>query len=1141
MRMALQYIFGGAGSGKTAWCQQEIAAKIKTGGARQSLIYIVPEQFTLESEKQLCNAISGGAIMNLEVLSFQRLAYRLFAETTGPNGKTLDDAGKHMLLQKITLELANELHFFGKAATKQGFIDNLSAAIREFFQYCVDPQRLLEAALAVEDKEGLRLKMLDLHKLYSRYVQTLQAGYISTEHALDFVPARIDASSFLVGASIWVDGFNGFTPQEYNMIARLMAKADKLTVTLTVKSDRIAHDNLKAVDPFYETKTTVNQLTRLARENNIAIEPPVYLTETPRFQTFPELAFLEKNFFNYHRNHYPGPVANIALHAAQNIHGEITHAANTIMDMAQNQGFHYHHIALVSAGSPEVERAVASVFTAYGIPYFVDKKSSILAHPLTELIRAAVDVAAYHWTYEGVFRFLKTTLTPLTRDEVDTLENYVLAYGIKGFKWTNPDMVWQHGFEEGFFDESFIQQCRGKVTAALSPFTGVCSGNKTATVKAYAMGLFHMLAQLQVPEALARWAEEAAARGEQVVARQHTQIWGKVTDLFEKLVDILGNVVVTPKAFGQILEAGFNATDMGLIPPCQDQVVVGDLERSRLPDIKALILVGVNEGILPGIKKEIGLFADDERLLLRRMGMELAPDSRRKSYEEQLLIYEGLMKPTQRLVLSYSQGTLAGKSMRPSALIATIKRLFPALAETKEQDMPPAQLPVPLLGEMGALLRTFGRSETPPGHLWEAYAFLKNHPQYRHQLSAMERLRFNQATALALNSGLLDKHRPYSVVPTSISRLEQYVRCPFAYFVQYDLKAAPRKLYEAGAVDYGNFFHLLLEAVALKLAQEGKSFRSLAEADIEPLVEGCVADIAPMVAGQVLLSTARFQYMLRRLSRMSKRSVWALSKHVRQGDFEPAGFEVAFGDGSPLTAIEVAVNEKQVFKLTGRIDRVDVAEVNGEHFIKIIDYKSGNVKFDINDVYFGLQLQLLAYMDALVKNGREVFGAGTLSGHMRPGGVFYFHIDDPMIQTEEALTTEKLEALLLSSFKMSGLTVKDETVVRAIDREVNGHSGVLPVYLTGNGFGKASQAVSPQDFDHLRQFVGQKMQQVGQSLLGGDISIAPYKKADGSTGCDFCGFKAICQIEAMKDKNPFRPVARGKFDTVMENIRENKD
>ena len=1094
--MSLRYIFGLPGSGKTYQCLEEIISF--TG---KQAVYLVPEQYSLQSEKNIIERTPGKA-STVSVLSFKRLAFRMFNRTGAPEGTFLDEVGKVMLLRKITADLRNELGFYGKSVDKQGFISGLSHTISEFYQSGVTEEDLLRASEQAP-AETLKRKLSDLHLIYSRYAGILHNNYFSVDEALKFLPDKISEADELNGAHVWVDGFHGFTFQERNVLARIMQKAGRVTITMSVNEKAVFYEPLRPHDFFFETKYAVNQLTALARKCGVKIEPPVFLSRNINNNA---LDFFRLRFYRLNPGAYKNPVKEISICKAYDRESEVESAARHIIGLLRENGRRFRDIAVLTGDTAAYEKKIKRIFNMYDIPYFIDVRSDIISHPLVELIRAAVESAAKNMAYESVFRFLRTDLTGISRSEVDALENYVLGYGIKGYQWAKK---WDYG--EGAEQADAI---RSRVLSALEEFVSV-HPLKKAPIREYSERIFSMLDRLHVNETLDNWIENMILAGDNETARKHSQIWSKICAVFDKLVETLGDSAVSVSEFGKILDAGFSADNMGIIPPAVDQVVVGDLTRSRLPGIKALIVLGANEGMLPKPAPETGFLNDEERLFLMERGIEVGSEVKRKNNEGRFLVYASMAKPSDSLFITYSQYD-GGKELRPANCIDILYKMFPE-AESPCYNIYPAK---PMLSKMGVIMRRqiSGVEMTP--ELRDIYGLLKNHDAYKTALSQIE----NVIETAGLQHRLTQHsaRRIYGLeLIAGASRLERYAECPFAYFMRYNLKARERRLYTVDQLDTGNLFHKVLEMFSRKLEESGECWRGLARERIDELTDICMDEISPDMPA--FFSTARFKYLLTRVRRICKRSIWALSEHIKHGAFEPYGAEVAFNASSPITGIEVNLNGGKRLVLTGRIDRVDIFDNDGKRYVKIIDYKSGNVKFDLSDVYFGTQLQLLLYMDALIKNGRELFG-DKIETEIMPGGVFYFNINDPIVNEQQS--KEAVEESLLACFKLSGLVLADKEVINAMDSGLEGESCVIPVSVRGKdgGFGARSSVMNLKEFGELRHSVEQKIIAIGNDILSGNINAFPYKKG-GRTACDYCIFGASCAIEADDRPNKFNVVS----------------
>ncbi len=1130
--MTLNYIFGGSGTGKTTLCLSQIADELKNNsGDNTTLIYVVPEQFSMASEKNIVMLSEGKATIRAQVLSFERLAYHVYRKSGGVCLTLLDDVGKNMLIRKIVSELQGELAFFHKSIDKQGFIDNVALAITEFYRYNVttdDLEAVCKNLSANKADTGFYLKLSDLKLIYNRYKEFVSSKYISSDSALSFLPEKIKQADILKGAKVWINGFNGFTPQEYNVIRHILGVASSVTVALTVKSSLKKHADLKITDPFFETKLTVNRITDIALDQGVKVEKPLYLKQTFRFNASPELKFLEENYFSYKKEKFLDDVSHgdIEVLKCLSKQDEVTNAANKIISLVRENRYKYNDIAIVVSSISDFDSNIKTIFTSYNIPFFIDKKTDVLTHPLVELIRSAVDIAAYNRSYEAVFRFLKTEMTSMSREQVDLLENYAIAFGISGYKWGLERF--KYGFTDGLYDEGEIHSLRDMLISDLRPIMELTG--KKRTVVEFSAAIFAMLERLNVTETLERRINEMSKLHNNYEIMQYSQIWGKVCAVFDKLVEILGDEKVTLRELSKILEAGFKATDMGLYPPSQDQVIVGDIDRTRLPNIKALLVLGANDGVMPKIYDDDGLLTDDERATLNSFKIELAPDCKRRSQAEQFLLYKAFTKPKYKLVISYSTGTLDGKTLRHSMVVARLKAMFPKLEEKQADNIGKGvTLPKPMFKEIGEAIRQLNKGLEIEDEQKLALKWFADSKAYSEKVLKMEKLLNERKKELKLRTETVRSLYGREIY-TSTTRLQKYVECPFAYFVQYNLKAKERKTYEVRTVDLGNLFHDVLDVFLKEASERGISWRELTHNTISSLVDECIEKVAPSIANEVMLSTEQYKYTAKRMRRIAKKSIWALTEHIKRGDFEPFASEIQFADSSPIKSITIGINGSSFFKITGRIDRVDITTLDGNTYVKIIDYKTGATKFDPTDIYFGSQLQLFLYLDALIKNGKALFGDKNIEAKLFPGGVFYFNINDPIIELDVDFGNEasknSIEQIALEKFKMSGLVLAEKEIVDKMDKGLSGHSAIIPVnVLKDGGFGKNASVATLEQFDKICSFVVSKISEIGKDIVEGKIDIRPFKKGT-NTACMYCSFGVVCGIEAVDGNDKYNYVRK---------------
>ena len=1110
--MSLTYIFGRSGSGKTTLILSKIAEAVKCPEI-SGIIYLVPEQFSLQAEKSLLNITESGASVKATVLSFARLAHQVYKQTGGISKTVLDDPGKSMLIRKIIYELSADLRFFNKIADKDGFIKSLSSAITELYHYEISPHVLFDCSKNLPN-DYFTVKVNDIANIYSRYREYTDSSFMTSDNILSFLPEKIENSDYLSGISIFIDGFTGFTPQEYEVLKALLKKSAKLTIALTSLDNKMHYNSLDshAPDPFYETKSTINKLSAIAQDVNVNIAPPIFLHGSYRFKN-EDLNFLEQNYLSHKRtkkSETKSTLGSVSVTKTQNKYDEVDEAAKNILRLVRDNGYRFNDIAILSANVGDYSGIIKTTFDKYRTPVFIDERLDILSNPVTELIRSLMDIAVYNYTYEPMFRFLKTNITGISRPEYQQLENYVLAYGIDSYKWQSLK-YWQNGFIESDADTvpkpykgSFIREkilnTREKLIKIISPLADISSKKQRAVF--FAKAVFEVLQNTSILGILEK-------SDESLEATQHKQVFNKICMLFDKFVNMLGETEITIKEFAKIIDAGLKSCDIGITPPSGDNVTVGDLERSRLPNIKTLLILGINDDVIPRLKEEDSIFSDAERENLLSHGIELSPDSRKLTSKEEFIVYNALTRPSEKLFLSYQTGGMGGKALRPSSVIFKIKSLFPMLKEAEAKFE--YTLPLPMFNEAGSLLSNHVKGKKQSAEHSALLEWFSKSPEYGQRVTKMHEI----LTENILNEKLKEEtiqNLYKNNIKTSASQLQKYSECPFAYFMRYNLNAKERKIYEAKAIDIGNIFHAIFDAFYILVQKEGLNWGSLTKEQISDFTEKVLNSPDVLDKADIMHGNEESKYRLSSIKAAAEKSLWALATHLKNGDFEPIASELKFGASEPLTAIRVAINDKYAFEITGTIDRVDITSHSGNTYVKILDYKSGSTKFDPTDIYYGRQMQLILYLKALTDTSH--FGAkfGFAESKMLPGGIFYFNIKDPVISPEDSNSSDEA---LLKAFKLNGLVLKDKSIIGKMDERLPDQikkSDIIPVDFKADGELTVSSEKSvreSKDFESICNFVLSKVASIGGDIIKGDITPKPYR-GRGITACNYCEYSAVC-------------------------------
>ncbi|MBC7082680.1 MAG: exodeoxyribonuclease V subunit gamma [Firmicutes bacterium] len=1206
--MSIRFIMGRAGTGKTTLCLNEVRSALREDPCGPPIILLVPEQATFQVEHALVNTPDLPGFMRAQVLSFKRLAGRLLQELGGGARRDIGELGKLMVLRSLVLQKSSELSIFVKGSEKYGFAECLAETLRELAMYRVGPEDL-EAKVADLEQAGfgktaLALKLRDLALIARAYREYLGDKFQDPDDHLSLAATKIAHSTLTKGALIWVDGFRGFTPQEYSVLEALFSAASRVSVALCLDPNALGRP-LRDTDLFRPTRETYDNLTALARRLGVEIEPPVILpaadarvpgsagrvsggTTSTRVaggaarvpggagtgtRSAP-LHHLEREFGSRRPSPFDGEPDGVRLVAAANPRAEVEAAAREILRLAREEGMRFRDIGVIVADLETYHDLIQPIFKDHRIPFFIDRRRPVGHHPLIELVRSALDVVCEDWAYDPVFRYLKTDLVPISRREVDLLENFVLARGIRGRRWLESE-PWEYRRTFGLEDVAeeaalrpedeemtrVITGARSKATSALGAFYrkvvgdaggGAVEGTVKGTVRGakpvrdMARALFELLADLDVRKRLEEWAQEAMGSGDIEAAREHQQVWNAVIGLLDEVVEALGEEMTDAPGFRELMEAGLEGMTLGLIPPALDQVIVGSVERSRHPGLRAAFVLGATYDAFPRRVIEETIFSDYEREILEERGLVLAPTSRVAQFHEQYNVYVALTRAREYLWVSYPMADGEGRALRPSPVRAQLKAVFPKLVEEFAGDEIPSS-PEEALDAITSearaaamLVRHFRASLTSPssggaegqGLFWlDLYEWLVEDPERRLRASCVLKSlaftnqveRLQEATARALYP---------NPIRTSVSRLESFARCPFAHFAGNTLGLAERELFRLEPPGMGTFIHEALRKLVDDLGDE-RALASMEDDEIDARVTKIVDELAPRLQNEILRSSARYQYIERVLTRILRRCAAVLKEHASRSEFRSVRREVAFGRGygvgDDLPGLELQIDGGRRLELVGRIDRVDMAKAGDISYLRVIDYKSSRRSLNLSDVYYGLALQLLVYLAVVEEHSGRLAGAPA-----EPAGAFYFPATDPIVSSPGPMDDEALENKRRRLLKMTGVIVGDAGVVRLMDSKAQDQdaSDIVPARLTKKGEVAKSSGNSVIDRDRyrvLRRFLLDKIRELSSRIVAGEVAPRPYRRGK-FRACQWCSFKPVCGFDILLPGNEYRTITNLKND-----------
>lgn len=1142
--MSLQLIFGGSGSGKSDFVYQKILEQSKSEPERTFFV-LVPEQFTMQTQRELVARQEHHSIMNVDVVSFNRLAYRIFDELGMSHLNILEETGKNLVLRRVAEEQQNNLRLLKASMKKTGYISEVKSIISELTQYRIAPSQL-DVLIDQENQSPLfRYKIQDIQTMYQGFQDYLQGRFITAEELLEVFSQVASQSELLKHSVLVLDGFTGFTPIQYHLLEVLLKLTKEILVTVTLDSREDPYNSRGIQELFYMSKKTVETLTAIAARQHVMIEEPIWVqhSDRSRFAQSPSLLWLEQNLFRqkpavYHRQKKESTQSkaeensisyavqakensaqldayqDIFLYSLPNPRQELHFIARKIKELVQKQGYRYKDIAIVCGDVKLYGNYAEEIFATYEIPLFLDTTRDILFHPMTEFLKRALLVVEQDFSYEAVLGYLRCGLSGFLMEEIDLLENYLLAENIRGYrrwqkKWVRRGKI--HDQQE----LELINELREKLIGQFTPLREIFRSQEHATVLQESRVFYQLIYALGVEDQLKEYETRFQQEGESALAREYAQIYKVAMDLMDKMVELLGEEQLSIREYREILEAGMEAAAIGIIPPGYDRVVFGDIERTRLSEIKVLFFAGVNDGLIPKAVEHGGIISQAERELFASYQMELAPTDRQRSFIQKFYLYLNLTKPSQKLFLTWFRVNQEGKESRKSYLVESIRHIFPEFLPEQLQDsggeslmQDQAELSQIVTPKSSRKYFAEGLKRAKKGDFspeWMGlYQWYMGQEQWRDQILPFLEAAFYQYQGR--NMGERVTRALYgSVLENSVTRLEQFSACACSHFLQYGLKLQERSLGEFAPVDMGTMFHEVLERYANAMEQEGYHWFDVPKEIQERLIDQAVEAALGSGLDSLLLGDARSTYLVERMKRILRRTVETIAEQVKTSHFSPEGYEISFSFAEDLESVNFTLSEQEKMRLRGRIDRVDTHKTEDTVYVKVVDYKSGNREFQLLSLYHGLQLQLVVYLNSAV----EIFKRKYPDKNVVPGGMYYYHLDDPMIEGEAGKSDAQIREEILEELKLKGVASEAE------DPSIS----------------KKTKRAGKEEFQILSGYVNHKIREIGQKIFDGEIAAKPYQLGD-ETGCDYCPYHGICG---------FDPSVPGQNYRKLENIKDDAE
>lgn len=1113
--MGLRIVYGVSGTGKSSYIFSEISRKIKED--KNSNIYVItPEQFSFTAEEKLLDAVGKKAVINAEVLTFNRMAYRVINSEGGRIKTNLSGSGKAMLIYNVLDEEKKKLNFIGKNDQN---IDTVLTQITEFKKHNITPE-IMEQNITNINDTYLKMKLEDMYKIYNLYNKTIQNNYIDENDLLTILAEKLDVTKEFNNADIYIDEFVGFTTQEYEIIKKILNIAK--SVTITVCMDNVIEEKEADVDIFCNNKITLNKLYDIAKKENVKIENPVKLENRYRFKN-KELIHLEENIYAVPYKKYEQNVENINLFLANNPYSEIEQVAKTITKLVKNNGYKYKDIAVITKNIETYASLCKAIFNKYEIPVFIDEKQDLNKNILVKYIISLLEIFARNWSYETVFSYLKTGLINLDKDILYDLENYCLRWNIKGSKWYKGDWNFYLETEE---QREKINYAREKVVQPLLKFKN--SLMRVKTVKNITESIYNFLIEQKIDKILTKKINEFQQNNMPELAKQYETSWQIIMNVLDEINMVLGEETISFEKYSNILKIGLKNSGLGAIPGTKDQVIFGDVDRSRSHKVRSVFIIGLNDGVFPGSYKQEGFFNDKDREKLKNEGLELAKGTEEKLYDDNFNIYKAFTTAEENVYLSYASSDIDGKAMRASILINKMKKIYRNIKE--ESDIIERKSEILLkdttFEELLTNLREYKDGEKIDNIWFNVFNYYMKNDKNRLQ-SSISSLNYTNIPGKIKKEEIEKLYG--NTLTTSISQLEKYSSCPFSYYLKYGLGLSEKETSKVQPIDTGTFMHEVIDEFFDKIEENNISIKTMEEDNVNRLIDEIIDEKLNLKKNYIFNMMKKYIVLIKRLRKAIKLSMKYIINSIKYSDFEVLGHEIEFKKGRQYDPIEIELADGKKVEITGKIDRVDIAKTAEGNYIRIIDYKSSIKNIDLNEVEAGLQLQLLTYVDAICKKEKT-----------EPAGALYFSLIEPIIKSSEKLTEEQIEEEIKKQFKMNGLILADVNIVKKMDKTLeNGNSKIIPAYINKEGnLSDKPNSVNREQFERLQKYTMKLLEQISESILTGNINIKPYysiKKK--STPCEYCSYKSICNFDSKMANNDYNYIPNREKADILEEIK----
>lgn len=1111
IEMSVKLVFGRSGSGKTTHC---INSAIECAKKNNAYI-IVPDQFSHKSEKLLLEKIEASFENTVSVITFKRLAERIFERSHLARNKRLSPSGKAMLVMRaIYLEKKNFV-VYKKAAEKSGFARKVCDIISEFKRYGIDSKALEELALKIENKM-LKGKVYDLCLIYKRYEKLVSDEYTDSQDDLFLAAAKLTELDYLNGADVFIDEFSDFLPQHFALIEVILKKAKNVYFYIRYEEGEFFCEAASAVESIKELCYRFGLDLKIER-----------LKENLRYKEKPDLLALERGYTKYKSDVYAGECDNVSIFESSGMNEEAENLCGKIVELVREGKYKFGDICVACGDMAAYSKILKLCFDIYDIPYFMAEKELASENPFVKTVLSAINIFNCSYSYESMFLYLKSGFSNLTNEETDILENYVLKYGISKKQWLSEEK-WEYkkdilSDDDEDADDS-VEQIRQKAIAPLLKLYETL-GRKN-TVRAAAEGIFEFMREIGLDKRAFEMIEHFKNENQLFKANMYSKAYNGILNILDQCVLICGSDKIGVEQLYNMLLAGFENEASALVPQRAEEVMVCSVSDARAAECKVMFCIGTNMGEFVSFSAVEGMITDDEREMLEGCGIRLAKTAKRKIADGRAIVYSVLTKAEDKLFLSYSLADDEYCALHASPVCDKAKSILKNIKISDNLENEKTFSYMYQSKEAAYLNLCMQLSKKRAGKkiddVWyEIYRYFLKRDEFKNKTMLLKRGLNESFEAKKLSKeamGLVYENG----INSSVSRLERYICCPFSYFVEFTLKAKERKILKLGAPDIGSIMHGILEEFVKLCVRLKIDWKSISEEEVLSMLKAITADYTAKIFNRSTIDTKSNRYIIERIEKNLFRCAMLLVRHIRDGKFEPIGCEVAFGARSDIKAAIIDLTSGKKLKIHGIIDRVDKFEDETGTYFRVIDYKSGSKEFSLAKLFYGMDLQLALYL-------KVVCGEGG-----KPGGMLYFKIKEPMQSGNEFADEESIKKGITEQMKLDGIVLKSENVISAMDSYMGKQSEIIPVaYKNDGGFTVASKVATMAEFERIFKHLKKQLKDIGDKILDGRIEISP-SVYENSSPCEYCKYNGICRFDKRCGK--YRTLPKMKRDEVYESL-----